>query len=65
MAKVKVLGVSEESLKDYGAVSEQVACEMAAGVRNLFDTTYGIVLQGFPGRAEVLRRNLLAWYIWL
>ncbi len=52
-------------MKDYGAVSEQVACEMAAGVRNLFDTTYGIVLQGFPGRAEVLRRNLLAWYIWL
>lgn len=49
MAKVKVLGVSEESLKDFGAVSEQVACEMAAGVRNLFGTTYGIGITGIAG----------------
>lgn len=48
-AKAKVIGVSEESLKQYGAVSEQVACEMAVGVRNLFGTTLGVSITGIAG----------------
>ena len=29
--KIKTLGVSEETIKKYGAISAQTACEMAAG----------------------------------
>ncbi len=48
-AKARVINVSEDSLKKYGAVSEQVAREMAAGVRNLFDTTLGVGITGIAG----------------
>lgn len=48
-AKAKVINVSEDSLKKYGAVSEQVAREMAAGVRNLFNTTLGVGITGIAG----------------
>ena len=53
MAKHKLINVSEESLEAYGAVSWQVACEMAQGVRELFGTTYGVGITGIagPGRA--------------
>ena len=33
-AKVKLLGVKQESIDKYGVVSEQVAAEMASGVAN-------------------------------
>ena len=48
-AKANVINVSEDSLKKYGAVSEQVAREMAAGVRNLFNTTLGVSITGIAG----------------
>lgn len=48
-AKQKMVNVSEKNLQKYGAVSEQVACEMAAGVKNLFETTYGIGITGIAG----------------
>ena len=38
-----------ESLEAYGAVSWQVACEMAQGVRELFGTTYGVGITGIAG----------------
>ena len=38
-----------ENLEKYGAVSEQVACEMASGVRDLFGTTYGVGITGIAG----------------
>lgn len=41
--------MSEDSLKKYGAVSEQVAREMAAGVRILFSTTLGVGITGIAG----------------
>lgn len=49
MAKHKLINVSQESLDNYGAVSEQVACEMAQGVRGLFGTTYGVGITGIAG----------------
>ena len=49
MAKHKLINVSEESLEAYGAVSWQVACEMAQGVRELFGTTYGVGITGIAG----------------
>ena len=49
MVKHKLINVSQESLDTYGAVSEQVACEMAQGVRELFGTTYGVGITGIAG----------------
>lgn len=49
MAKAKVINVSEASLEQFGAVSEQVAKEMAVGVRNLFGTTLGVSITGIAG----------------
>lgn len=47
--KMKVLGVSEETLNSYGAVSEQTAREMAEGARKLLGTTYAISTTGIAG----------------
>lgn len=49
MAKHKLINVSQQSLDEFGAVSEQVACEMAQGVRELFGTTYGVGITGIAG----------------
>ena len=48
-AKVKMLGVSEERLKTYGAVSEQTAAAMAEGVRKLSETNIGVSTTGIAG----------------
>jgi len=49
MAKNKVINVRQETLDEYGAVSQQVACQMAEGVRNLFGTTIGVGITGIAG----------------
>ena len=41
-AKVKLLGVSWETLKNYGAVSSQTVIEMAQGARRAFDSDLGL-----------------------
>ncbi|MBQ7794224.1 MAG: CinA family protein [Clostridia bacterium] len=48
-AKVKLLGVSEESIKKYGVVSEAVACEMARGAARLMDADIGVGITGIAG----------------
>lgn len=48
-AKENLINVSGKKLEKYGAVSEEVAFEMAAGVRELFGTTYGIGITGIAG----------------
>jgi len=48
-AKMELLGVKESSLKKYGAVSEQVAQEMAEGVRKRFGTDISISTTGIAG----------------
>jgi PncC family amidohydrolase len=47
--KVEQLGVSEEMLRRYGAVSEQVAAVMASGVRQLLKADIGVSITGVAG----------------
>lgn len=47
--KINVLGVSADDLKTYGAVSEAVACQMAAGVRKLTGAEYAVSTTGIAG----------------
>lgn len=48
-SKVRFLGVSHETLKAHGAVSEECAIEMAAGVAKAFDADVGISVTGIAG----------------
>lgn len=48
-AKEKILGVSHTSLEKYGAVSEQVAIEMARGIRASLKSDIGISTTGIAG----------------
>ena len=48
-AKRRHLGVSREALDEHGAVSESVAREMAQGVRDVTDVTWGIATTGIAG----------------
>jgi nicotinamide-nucleotide amidase len=47
--KQEFLGVSEKSLSDFGAVSEQVVKEMAEGARQRFNTDFAVSISGIAG----------------
>lgn len=47
--KKKMLGVKEETLKAYGAVSEQVVEEMVKGALDLLDVDVAVALSGVAG----------------
>ncbi len=49
--KERVLCVSAKSLKTYGAVSGQVALEMAHGIRTLANSDIGLAITGIAGPA--------------
>lgn len=48
-AKMKYLGVSEETLKKYGAVSEDTALQMSAGVKKANCADIGVGITGIAG----------------
>lgn len=48
-SKRDLLGVAEEIIVKYGAVSEATAKAMAEGVRKISKTTYGIGVSGIAG----------------
>ncbi|HSO62580.1 MAG TPA: CinA family nicotinamide mononucleotide deamidase-related protein [Desulfobacterales bacterium] len=50
-AKMRLLGVNAETLGRSGAVHEETAQEMAAGVRRLAGATYGLSTTGIAGPA--------------
>lgn len=47
--KRNLLGVSAETLEQYGAVSEQTALEMCKGVKEVADADFGISVTGIAG----------------
>lgn len=47
--KESILGVSPNTLLQHGAVSEETACEMAAGIREKFGTDIGLSTTGIAG----------------
>lgn len=47
--KHKVLGVAADSLNKYGAVSSQVAQQMALGVKRVFDVDIAVAVTGIAG----------------
>ena len=48
-AKVDILGVNEQTLMRYGAVSEQTAVEMANGAKKVYKSDYAIATTGIAG----------------
>ena len=49
MAKHKLINVQQDTLDEFGAVSQEVACQMATGVRQLLGSTYGVGITGNAG----------------
>lgn len=49
--KIKELGVNPDDLKTFGAVSQQVAEQMARGINQRFRTDYSIAVSGVAGPA--------------
>jgi len=47
--KTKLLGVKEETLLTFGAVSKETVLEMASGVQRLLGTDYAIAVSGIAG----------------
>ena len=47
--KMSTLGVSKETLENYGAVSEQCAMEMAVGARRVLNSDYALSTTGIAG----------------
>ena len=47
--KQDLLKVSQDDLEQYGAVSDEVVCQMARGVRELLHTDYGLATSGIAG----------------
>ena len=48
-AKETLLKVNHDDLLKYGAVSAEVAIQMAEGARNLFDSDYALAITGIAG----------------
>ncbi|MEN8772366.1 MAG: competence/damage-inducible protein A [Akkermansiaceae bacterium] len=48
-AKAQLIGVSDETLASHGAVSEEVAGEMAEGARKTSGSDYGVSVTGIAG----------------
>lgn len=55
--KHKVVGVSRETLDEFGAVSPQTAKEMAEGVRNIMGADLGVSVTGVAGPDSDERGN--------
>ena len=59
-SKVEELGVNQETLDLYGAVSEQTAREMSEGIRRVSNTDLGISITGIADHDGATDKNLLS-----
>ncbi len=50
--KHRILGVREDTLEKYSAVSENTAREMAEGIRRLSGSDYGVSITGYAGPGD-------------
>src|SRR2546430_9217429 len=48
-SKTRLLGVDKKLIKEFGAVSQQVARDMARGVRHIAKTDFGLAVTGIAG----------------
>jgi nicotinamide-nucleotide amidase len=48
-AKIRTCGVDPDTLAEHGAVSEQVAVQLAQGIRDRAGATYGLSTTGIAG----------------
>ncbi|MBF0102341.1 MAG: CinA family nicotinamide mononucleotide deamidase-related protein [Desulfobacterales bacterium] len=48
-SKVRILGVEEDTLNQYGAVHEKTVKQMAKGIQRLSQATYGLATSGIAG----------------
>ena len=48
-SKIRLLGVDKKIIKEFGAVSQQVARDMARGVRHKAKTDFGLAVSGIAG----------------
>ena len=64
--KRRILGVPDELLRSYGAVSEQVAVAMARGVRELLRTDLSVAVTGVagPGGGSAQKPVGTVWIAW-
>jgi nicotinamide-nucleotide amidase len=65
-AKQRLLGVKPQSLKKYGAVSEQVVEEMARGVLEISGADIGLAVSGIagPGGGSEDKPVGTVWFAW-
>ncbi|MDY6867892.1 MAG: CinA family protein [Chloroflexota bacterium] len=47
--KEEILGVQSQTLLQHGAVSKETACEMAKGIRKIFEADIGVATTGIAG----------------
>lgn len=63
IAKQQLAGVSKEALEEHSAVSEEVAGQMARGVRDLAQTDWGVSITGYAGPGDGGKEPVGAVYI--
>jgi nicotinamide-nucleotide amidase len=66
LAKKQMLGVTQKSLRNYGAVSEQVAREMARGALRHSPADVSVAITGIAGPTGGSRKKPvgLVWFAW-
>lgn len=65
-AKMQMLGVRETSLRQWGAVSERVAKEMALGAFKHSDAAFTVAVTGIagPGGGDTAKPVGTVWFAW-